>query len=363
MNDKLDILPFSKWNPAGNKLLLIAGPCSAESEKQIVTTAAQLVKYHINIFRAGIWKPRSKPYSFSGCGICGFPWLNIVKKEFKLPIAIEIMSAEELNIALDNNIDYIWLGTRTTINPYMMDEIAKAIQGTDIPVFIKNPISPDINAWIGAIERINNAGIKKIAVVHRGFQSMYASPFRNEPLWNIPVKLKCLYPDLPLICDPSHIAGDIKYIEQIISKALSLELSGLMVEVHNNPAKALSDSKQQLTPTQFGEILEKVKFYNRSCSPTINNAKENEIALQQINTYRQLIDSYDENIIKTLAQRFDTVKKIGKIKQNLNMSALQSSRWNEIMKQCINLGKQLDLPEGFVSDLMELIHKQSLDIQ
>lgn len=359
---QINIQPFSEWNPAGDKQLLIAGPCSAESEMQVLTTAAQLVEHNVNIFRAGIWKPRSKPYTFRGCGEIGFSWLKKVKREFQFPIAVEVMSANELKIALDNEIDYIWLGARTTINPYMLDELAKALENTDIPVFIKNPISPDLDMLIGAIERINSAGIKKIAVIHRGFQSVYSAPYRNEPLWDIPIKLKCQYQDLPIICDPSHIAGDTQYIEEIIKKALTLEISGLMIEVHAHPSDALSDSKQQLSPQQFGKILQNVDFQNRR-KRTSNNTPEKEAALMKINSQRQLIDIYDEQIIKLLAQRFEAVKEIGKIKKGVDIPALQSNRWNAVMKQCLSLGNEFGLSDEFVTNLMELIHKQSIDLQ
>ncbi len=358
----IDIEPFSNWNPAGENQVLIAGPCSAETERQVITTAAQLVEYGVDIFRAGLWKPRSKPYTFKGCGEQGIPWLKRVKQEFHLPIAVEVISANELRVALDNDIDYIWLGARTTINPYMLDEISNALKGYNIPVFIKNPISPDIDMWIGAIERINAVGIKKIAVIHRGFQSVYSAPLRNEPIWDIPIKLKCLYPELPIICDPSHIAGDVQYIESIVKKALTLQISGLMIEVHPHPSQALSDSKQQLNPQQFERLLEKVNFEDKR-KAFANNTPEKEQASAKIESYRQFIDSCDDNILKLLAQRFGAVSEIGKIKNDLDIPALQASRWNVVMNRCLEKGKELGLPESFITELMELIHKQSIDLQ
>ncbi len=360
--DKLDIEPFRQWSPAGDNLLLIAGPCSAESERQVMNTAAQLIEHKINIFRAGIWKPRSKPYTFTGCGEKGIPWLLEVKREFHLPVVVEVMNADQLKLVLDKGIDYIWLGARTTINPYMMDEISEALHGCDIPVFIKNPISPDLNTWIGALERINDAGIRKIATVHRGFQSVYSAPLRNEPHWDLPIKLKCTYPDLPILCDPSHIAGETKYIEDIVKKALALETSGLMVEVHYKPSEALSDDKQQLTPTQFGKMLENVNFHDRRCGLASNTPEQEEV-IAKINTCRQIIDGCNEDLIKVLAQRMAAVKEIGEAKRKLELPALQASRWRDVMNQCLSLADELGLSKELVTEIMDVIHKYSIKIQ
>ena len=359
-----DILPLSSWSPSGDDMLLIAGPCSAESERQVINTAAQLVQYHVNIFRAGIWKPRSKPYTFEGCGEKGFRWLRKVKSDFLISTATEVMNSDELKTALDNGVDFLWLGTRTTINPYIMDDIAKTLQSdhVDVPIFIKNPIAPDLNAWIGAIERINGAGVKKIAVVHRGFQTAFAEPLRNEPYWEIPIKLKCLFPDMPVLSDPSHIAGDTAFVEQIIEKALKLDIAGLMVEVHCKPSEALSDKKQQLTPNEFGKILKNINFESIKHRANDNTESASECQ-RQIEMLRQKIDSYDSQLIKILSQRINTVKEIGKVKRQNNIPALQSARWNEVMEQSMALCEQLNVPKELAADILNIIHKHSIDIQ
>lgn len=360
---KLNISTFASWSPSGDNPLIIAGPCAAESKEQVNNTARRLVENGgVHIFRAGLWKPRTSPNSFTGVGRVGLKWLKSVKKTYSIPIATEVMSAKQLLLAVDSDIDYVWIGARTSVNPYSMDEIAAAMENIDIPVFIKNPLTPDLSAWIGAIERINNAGINKIAVVHRGFQSVYSAPLRNEPIWNIPIKLKCLYPSMPIICDPSHITGNTKFIANIVNKAISLDVSGFMIEVHENPSAALTDEKQQLTPTELSVLLKKIDgFVSNSLS--LHAQISNDEEYTQIDHLRALIDSFDENIIKTLSQRFEATKEIGEIKKKLNISALQVTRWQEVMKNRLEEGKKLGLSEQFTTNLMELIHDEALKSQ
>ena len=340
----IEVQPLSAWSPSGDKPLIIAGPCSAETESQTLTTAKSLCG-HVNIFRAGIWKPRTDPDSFKGVGEEALKWLQRVKNDYSLPCATEVLSPAQVELALKYQVDYLWLGARTTINPFVVEEIAAALKGVDIPVFVKNPLSPDLSVWVGAIRRLNKNGIKKIAAVHRGFNSLYAAPLRNDPIWNIPIKLKCMYPSLPLLCDPSHIAGDVKFVDAIIRKAISLDMTGLMVEVHANPETALSDSRQQLTPDRFLTILSHISDY--ITKPLYKNeVAEDTPEIKQLEYLRSLISTFDENLLNTVSQRLHTVEEIGTIKEKLNMPALNVSRWNQ-----------------FITDLMELIHRESLELQ
>ncbi|MDR2083391.1 MAG: bifunctional 3-deoxy-7-phosphoheptulonate synthase/chorismate mutase type II [Bacteroidales bacterium] len=358
--DQYNIQEFSSWSPSFDKKLIIAGPCSAESEKQVLNTAEAIVN-DINIFRVGIWKARTQPKTFTGIGKSGLKWLKKVEELFNIPTMIEVLSPEHVKYALDHNIKYVWLGARTTVNPYLTEEIALALAGSDMRVFIKNPMVPDISLWMGAIERINNAGINKIAAIHRGFQSMYSAPYRNEPIWEIPIKLKCMFPSLPILCDPSHIAGKTEYIEEIVNKALSLDMSGLMIETHISPKDALSDRAQQLSP---GELHELLKSIDSSQNNIINSGiGQIDESVRQIETLRKLIDSLDESMLKTISQRLKAVEEIGKLKKDINIPALQVSRWKEIIENRINIGNNLNLPEKFVEKLMEIIHYEALKRQ
>ena len=252
----LNIVPISNWLPKVDKPYLISGPCSAESESQMLQIAKQISEYFPNnIFRAGIWKPRTRPNSFEGVGDVGLKWMQSVKEETGMLTATEVANAFHVEKCLKHNIDILWIGARTVVNPFSVQEIADALKGTDIPVFIKNPINPDLQLWIGALERINNAGIKKIAAIHRGFHSFEKMPFRNDPKWELVIELKSLCPQLPIFCDPSHICGNTELLPYVAQKALDLAMDGLMIESHFNPKIALSDSKQQITPSLLFELL------------------------------------------------------------------------------------------------------------
>jgi chorismate mutase len=336
--------------------LLIAGPCSAESEEQLMETAVNLAaSKRISAFRAGVWKPRTRPNMFEGFGKQALLWLQNVKKTTGLRIATEAATAEHVELALKYNVDILWIGARTSVNPFLVQTIADALRGTNVIVLVKNPVNPDIQLWIGALERINNAGIKRLAAVHRGFSSYEKSMYRNMPMWNIPVELKIICPELPVICDPSHICGNTELIAMVAQKALDMEMDGLMVECHNNPSKALSDASQQLTPEEYNNIINSLVLR----SENIADIYENE-ALELL---RSKIDDLDNELIHKLSLRMDAAAKIGEYKRDNNITILQISRWHNIINQRIALGKSLGLNENFLKQLLDLIHQEAIDIQ
>jgi len=336
--------------------LLIAGPCSAESEEQLVDTAKKLsATKRISIFRAGIWKPRTRPNAFEGIGVKGLPWLQQVKKETGLRIATEVANAEHVELALKYGVDMLWIGARTSANPFSVQEIADSLKGTDVAVLIKNPVNPDTELWIGALERISKAGIKKLGAIHRGFSSHEKSVFRNAPMWNIPIELKAACPNLPIICDPSHICGNTELIPFISQKALDMDLNGLMIEVHNNPSCALSDAKQQLVPEKYGELI-----YNLLLRTSAPMSGDGQSELMKL---RENIDMLDDEIIQKLSLRMEVSHKIGKYKQDHNITILQMNRWNDIVSQRINMAKAMGLNGDFIRKYLDLIHQESINIQ
>ncbi|MDL2228283.1 bifunctional 3-deoxy-7-phosphoheptulonate synthase/chorismate mutase type II [Bacteroidales bacterium OttesenSCG-928-K03] len=359
-SSQYNIQEFSSWSPSGNKKLIIAGPCSVESEKQLFSTAESIVD-DIHIFRAGVWKARTNPNTFAGVGEKSLRWLKKIEEDYNIPVIIEVLSPDHVKQAIDNGIKYIWLGARTTVNSYLTDEIAQSLSGSDLRVFVKNPLVPDISLWLGAIQRINKVGITKIAAIHRGFQSLNAAPFRNEPIWDLPIKLKCSIPELPIICDPSHIAGKRIFIEEIVRKALSLDFSGLMIETHITPEEALSDKDQQLSPNDLRNLLNSISSSLKSSNNIDLN--QNNDAVKKIVLLRQLIDSLDANMLEIISQRFNAVEEIGQLKKEINTSPLQVSRWNEVMENRLEIANKLGLSEEFVEKLMEIIHHEALSKQ
>ena len=336
-----------------NQRLLIAGPCGAESEEQVFATAAALHQQgNIDLFRCGIWKPRSSPKSFEGVGENALVWLQEIQKKYQIQSCIEIVSPQHLEIALRYNITHFWIGARTTVNPFLVQGIADAVAGTDISIMIKNPIAPDINLWIGAFERFAKLGITKMAAIHRGFLTSETGVYRNNPLWKIPIELKRLHPEIPIFCDPSHIAGDKKYIYEIAQKALFLGTDGLMIEVHQTPEISLSDKKQQLTPKEFAQLIHSLNI------STATNTQDT--LLQQ---YREIIDELDKEICLILSKRFEAVKQIANYKKEKNISLSQIDRWKQVMeniyKECEN--KHIDI--SFMKKIMELLHEESIRIQ
>jgi len=344
------------WIDQSNKPLIIAGPCSAENREQLLNTAHEIANYGgVSIFRAGLWKPRTRPGSFEGVGEKGLEWLCEVRELCKFKVATEVANASHVEKCLKHNIDVLWLGARTTANPFAVQEIADALRGTATIVFVKNPINPDIELWIGAFERLNKAGIENMAAVHRGFSSFEKTPFRNAPMWQLPIELKTLCPTLPMLCDPSHIAGTTALVHFIAQKAYDLNFDGLMIETHTNPTTALSDQSQQLTPYELNVLLKKL---------IIREATVTDITFKnRLDELRAVIDKIDEEIIVKLAARMHISKKIGEFKKTNNVAVLQLPRWEEIFKKNMTLAKELGIDENFMKKILSLIHQESINIQ
>ncbi|WCT10980.1 chorismate mutase [Mucilaginibacter jinjuensis] len=355
MKIDLKIQPLSTWiKPANeNQPLLIAGPCSAETEEQLVATAQLLAKTgKLSALRAGIWKPRTRPGEFEGIGSIGLEWLKTAKQETGLPTAVEVATAKHVEEALKAGVDILWVGARSTANPFTVQEIADALKGVDVPVMVKNPVNPDLTLWIGALERINNAGITKLAAIHRGFSSYEKSAFRNEPMWDMAINLKTHAPDLPIINDPSHITGNRDLIPYIAQKALDMDMQGLMIESHIDPSVAWTDAKQQVTPKALADLIDNLTLRK----PEVKNADIKD-ALAEL---RANIDKIDDLVIQKLAERMQIVEKIGNYKKDNGITILQVNRWDEILKKGVQYGKALKLDEDFTEKLLELIHSESI---
>jgi chorismate mutase len=349
----LNISSLSEWFPNYTKPMLIAGPCSAESEEQMLGTAKQIAAYFPNsIFRAGIWKPRTRPNSFEGIGDIGLQWMQEVKQQTDLLTATEVANADHVEKCLKHGIDILWIGARTTVNPFSVQEIADALKGVDIPVFVKNPIYPDIQLWAGALERVNNAGIKKIAAVHRGFHSYDSGPFRNSPKWELAIDLKAACPELPVICDPSHIGGTPELIPYLAQKAIDMDMDGLMIETHINPKAALSDAKQQVTPFELKEIINDLQIR----SATFENSE-----LQtKLDELRCIIQKLDNDLLELLAKRMAISAQIGEYKRDNNVTILQVAHWKKLIETSLENADSLGLPKEFVKGLYQLIHDESI---
>ena len=348
--EKLDCMGSKKEKP-----FLVSGPCSAESEKQVIETAVELAGYGVQVYRAGIWKPRTRPDSFEGRGTVALPWLRRVKEETGMLTATEAANILHVKMALDAGIDILWIGARTTANPFAVQEIADAVRGLDIPIFIKNPINPDIGLWIGAIERINKAGIKKIIAIHRGFSTFQETKFRNTPHWEIPIELKRRIPELPLINDPSHICGRRDLLQDVSQKAMDLDFDGLFIESHIDPDKALSDSNQQITPEALGKLINSLIIRK----PEINGNGLNEI----LESLRFKIDVFDKSLIEILQDRMEISKKIGRFKKSKNVTILQTKRWSEIVDDRVKTGSAKGLSQNFIMKIYTAIHEESINWQ
>jgi len=353
MKLNLNIQPLSSWITAVNEPFLIAGPCSAETEDQLVATAHLLKNTgKVTALRAGIWKPRTRPGEFEGIGSIGLEWLKRAKAETGLPTAVEVATAKHVEEALAAGVDILWVGARSTANPFTVQEIADALKGVDIPVLIKNPVNPDISLWIGAIERINNAGITKLAAIHRGFSSYEKSAFRNEPMWDIAIHLKTLAPHLPIICDPSHITGNRDLIGYISQKALDLDMQGLIIESHIDPSVAWTDAKQQVTPAALADLIDRLVLRK----PEAGDA----VVKDKLHDLRGTIDKIDDLLIQKIAERMKIADEIGTYKRDNNITILQVNRWDEILQKAINYGKALKLSEEFTEKFLELVHNESI---
>ncbi len=341
---------------SNNNPIVIAGPCSAESEEQVLSTAKELAKDdRVDLFRAGIWKPRTRPNSFEGVGVIGLKWLKRVKEETGLKTTTEVAKRDHVFEALKYNVDVLWLGARTTVNPFSVQEVADALEGVDIPVIIKNPINPDLKLWIGAIERIYKAGIKRIAVIHRGFSHHGQTKYRNVPRWEIPIELKRLYPDLPIICDNSHICGRRDILQQVAQKALDLNFDGMMTEVHPDPDNAWSDAKQQIVPKVFSDMLTELVLRKESF--------DDPMFVNKLEHLRHEIDEIDDELINILSQRMKISEAIGEYKKENNIAILQTNRWSEILERSVAKGKAQNLSEDFMNVIWMAIHQESINHQ
>lgn len=328
--------------------LIIAGPCSAETEEQVVTTAMQLASKGVKIFRAGIWKPRTKPGGFEGIGVEGLPWMQRVKKETGMYISTEVATAKHVEAALKAEIDMLWIGARTSANPFAVQEIADALQGVNIPVLVKNPVNPDLELWIGAMERINNAGVKKIAAIHRGFSSYDKKIYRNLPQWHIPIELRRRIPNLPIFCDPSHIGGKRELVAPLCQQAMDLGFDGLIVESHCNPDCAWSDASQQITPDVLDYILNLL---------VIRDEKQSTENLKEL---RKQIDECDNDLIEILSKRMRVSREIGTFKKEHEMTILQTGRYSEILEKRGAQGALCGMSPEFIKKVFEAIHEESV---
>jgi chorismate mutase len=348
----ISIIPLQKWELPFKKKFLSAGPCSAESEEQLLETARALADSRIGFIRAGIWKPRTHPGSFEGVGIKGLKWLVKVREELNIPVGTEVAYPEHVDACMKYNIDVLWVGARTTANPFAVQALADALKGTDVPVFVKNPISPDIELWIGAIERLYNAGLRKIGVIHRGFSTSKKVLYRYAPNWKIPIELKRRMPDVPILCDPSHICGKRELIYSIAQEALDLLYDGLMIEVHRNPAEALSDPEQQFTPDQFFSLIKRLKVKSET-----GDSREFQIRIKEL---RHEVDNLDEHLIKLLGKRMEIAEEMGRLKRKNNISILQPHRWKEILDSRRAAGDEYGLASEFVFQLFQIIHEEAI---
>jgi chorismate mutase len=339
-----------------NYPFIIAGPCSAESEEQVMSVAAFLKRTgKVNLFRAGIWKPRTRPGTFNGAGVKALKWLEHVQSEHNLKVTVEVASPKHIEACLKHGVDVLWLGARTVSNPFSVEEICEALRGVDIPVLIKNPLSPDIDLWQGAVERIYAAGIRRIAAVHRGFSPFERTLYRNMPKWEIPIELRQRINNLPVICDPSHISGRWDLVHEISQKALDLAMNGLMIEVHPNPSEALSDSAQQLNFDQFSSLMESLIIRKLTI--------DDKGFLNQLEELRNQIDSIDYQLIELVSSRMRISEKMGEYKFKNNVTVLQMERWLEILRTRTEHGITVNLDPVFVEKVMTFLHQESIRIQ
>jgi chorismate mutase len=353
MNLNLKINPLEKWAKLKSKPLVIAGPCSAETPEQLLATAKGLQGLKVDILRAGIWKPRTRPNAFEGAGEDGLKWLAEVKKELGMPIGTEVADAQHIELALKYGVDVLWIGARTTVSPFAIQAIADALKGVkNVAVLVKNPTHPELGLWIGAFERLNQAGIENLGAIHRGFSTYDKTKFRNVPVWQIPIELRRLAPQIPIICDPSHIGGKRALIAEISQKAMDLNFDGLMIETHIDPDNAWSDADQQVTPERLGEILSDLKI--RDANSTDKDFNDH------LDDLRKKIDNIDRELIEVLAARMSIVEKIGEYKKDNNVTTYQVKRWDEIMKNRADLAKKMNLSEGYITEIYKIIHEESI---
>lgn len=336
--------------------LIISGPCSAETEEQVIETATRLKKTgKVDALRAGIWKPRTRPGSFEGVGTKGLNWVTQARKITGLPVAVEVATAKQVEDALHFDIDILWIGARTTVNPFSVQDVADALRGANVPVLIKNPINPDLELWIGAVERVAKAGIKNIGLIHRGFSSYGNTEYRNAPMWHLAIEMKRRNPDMMMINDPSHISGNRILLQSVAQKAIDLDFDGIMIESHIDPDKAWSDAKQQVTPERLLEILDGIKWRHET-----TDQKEFVVALEKL---REQINHVDDELMQLLGQRMKIAEKIGEYKKNNNITILQTNRWNEILERAAKKGEALGLTREFITKYYDAVHMESINHQ
>jgi chorismate mutase len=352
----MQINPLNTWLTSATQPLVISGPCGAESYEQVLETAKQL--HHINkisLFRAGVWKPRTRPNAFEGKGEEALTWLSEIKKHYPFKTTVEVANAQHVELALKHGVDVLWIGARTTVNPFSVQEIADVLKGVDVPVMIKNPIHADLQLWLGAIERINNSGITKLAAIHRGFYFYGKTKYRNKPLWQLPIELRTLLPNLPIICDPSHISGNKELIPFVAQKALDLGMDGLMIESHYKPTAALSDAEQQLTPTDLNALLTHLKIRKQQS----NNA----LAIDALVELRSMIDEIDDELLNILKKRLQVIEKIGVYKKEHHITIFQLERWQEILRTRAQWADKLGIPRQHIEKICQLLHEESIRAQ
>src|SRR6188474_2118633 len=340
----------------GKRPLIISGPCSAETEEQVIQTAQRLAATgKVDMLRAGIWKPRTKPGMFEGIGVRGLPWLLQAKKLTGLPTTVEVATAKHVEDALNFEVDVLWIGARTTVNPFSVQECADALRGVDIPVLIKNPINPDLELWTGAIERIQKAGIKQVGMIHRGFSNYGNTDFRNAPMWHLPIEMKRRFPEMILICDPSHICGNRTMLQSVAQKSIDLDFDGVMIESHIDPDNAWSDAKQQITPERLAEMLDALIWRNE------NTDKAD--FLTALATLREQINHLDDELLTLIGQRMKIADKIGQFKKKNNITILQTNRWNDILLRAFKKGEHLGLSKEFITKYYDALHLESINHQ
>lgn len=355
MPEKIMVKKLSEWGIPFKNVFFIAGPCSAESEAQLMETALGLKDYKVNVLRAGIWKPRTRPGTFEGVGVKGLDWLKNAGAAANLFVTTEVATPEHVEACLRHEIDILWIGARTTSNPFAVQAIADVLQGVDIPVLVKNPINPDLELWMGALERMNRVGVKRLGAVHRGFSTYEKTQFRNQPIWRIPIEVKRRNPGIPMFCDPSHICGNTELLFSVAQNAMDLLFDGLMLEVHINPSAALSDAKQQVTPGEYDRLINRLKIKKVS--------SDEKDYLEHISNLRKEIDKVDHEILELLAKRMENSKRIALHKMKDNISIYQPERWEEVVKSRVKDGLNHDLSEDFVLKLYQLIHEESIHLQ
>jgi len=342
-----------KWT---KRPLIISGPCSAETEEQVVETVQRIAATgKVDMIRAGIWKPRTRPGSFEGIGVKGLPWLLRAKKLTGLPTMVEVATGKQVEDAISFEVDVLWIGARTTVNPFSVQELADALRGTDVPVLIKNPINPDLELWTGAVERVAKSGVKQIGLIHRGFSSYGNTEYRNAPMWHLAIEMKRRYPDLLFINDPSHICGRRDILHEVAQKAIDLDYDGLMIESHIDPDHAWSDAKQQVTPEKLAELLDSIIWRREDV-----NSEEYHAALEKL---RQQINHLDDELMQILSQRMKISEKIGAYKKNNNITILQTNRWNEILQRAVQKGENLGLSKEFITKYFDAMHMESINHQ